>query len=129
MTIAQGIAEFMRKNLLYTVPTTVTVRIVDIDGNSLYAGSFAEIPKELLPIDIEGNVDLHDDYFYDADDDDIFECDFAIHIAGIPKDAKVATPIISTRSCPNCGGPIRKFGNCEYCGSLIVSERYAEYVS
>ena len=123
MTISAGISEILRKNFLYAIPAELTVRIVDVDGDNIYVGKFTEMPDELL--DLEGT-------FYDYDDhcDSLFdECDYVVKTNGIPKDAKIATPIISTRSCPNCGGSIKKFGNCEYCGTLIVSERYKKYAT
>lgn len=121
MTISKGIAEFMRSNLLYTLPLSVTIKIIDVDHNTLYSGSITKVPEELLEMSCEW-------YRYDPEPGGS-SYDFVAVTKGIPKEAKIATPIVSTRNCPNCGGPIRKFGNCEYCGSLIVSERYAEYVS
>lgn len=121
MTISQGIAEFMHQNLLYCLPTCVNIKITDVDNNVLYAGSLDAVPKELLGIECKW-------YEYDPTPGEN-SYDFVAVTKGIPKEAKIAIPIISTRNCPNCGGPIRKFGNCEYCGSLIVSERYSEYVS
>lgn len=121
MTISQGIAEFMRANLLYTLPLSVTIKITDVNYDTLYSGSITEVPEELLEMDCEW-------YRYDPTPGRNPH-DFVAVTAGIPKEAKIAIPIISTRNCPNCGGPIRKFGHCEYCGSLIVSERYAQYVS
>ena len=53
MTISKGIAEFMRANLLYTLPLSVTIKIIDVDHNTLYSGSITKVPEELLEMDCE----------------------------------------------------------------------------